>query len=45
MMTPEDNQSIVESPWEKTWDNFYSNLTLKYRKNKKTRETTMKNYK
>ena len=31
MTTPEDNQSMVESTWKKkTWDNFYTNLTLEY---------------
>ena len=30
---------------EKTWDNFYTNLTLKYRKNKTIGETRIKNYK
>ena len=34
-MTPEDIQDMVESAWEKTWDNLYTNLTLKYVKKKK----------
>ena len=29
-MTPEDKQSMVGSVWEKRWNNFYANLTLKY---------------
>ena len=31
-MTSEDAQSMIESAWEKPWDNFYTNLTPKYGK-------------
>ena len=31
-MTPEEDQSMVESAWEKTWDNFSTNMTQKYGK-------------
>ena len=30
MMNPEDDQSMFESAWEKTWDNFSTYLTRKY---------------
>ena len=39
MTNPEDDQSLVESAWgEKTWDNFYTNLSLKYGKKKQQLE-------
>ena len=39
------DQSMVEIAREKTWENFYTNLTRKYEKNKTTQETTLKNSK
>ena len=45
-MTPENNQIMVECVRgkKKTWDNFYTKLTLKHGKNP-TCKTTIKNYK